>query len=78
MYNHPFFVRLAVDQKFDMALREAERDRLFSTVRGQVEGRGSELLARWSPSKLWASVKAGFAEAPSRLTRSSKPQEQCC
>lgn len=78
MHNQPYFVRFAVNERFDNAWREAERERLLRTVKVDVEGRGRQLLARWSPPKLWASVKADFGEAWSRLTRSSEPQEQCC
>jgi hypothetical protein len=77
MYHHPFFVRFAVDQQFDKALREAERGRLFSIVNGGATRRASELLARWLPSRQ-AAAEAGSRQSRTRYVPSSKPQEQCC
>ena len=77
MYNHPFFVRFAVDQQFNRALREAERGRLLSRIQSGVEGRGKGFLARWLPP--WrAASGAGSPQTRSRPIPTSKPQQQCC
>lgn len=77
MYNQPFFVRFAVDQKFDAALREAERSRLLSIDIGEPASRGSEFLSRWLPSK-WTSAEVSSRQSRPGPIPSSKPQEQCC
>lgn len=77
MNYHPFFVRFAVDEQFDKALREAERGHLLSIVRGEARGRGNGFLARWLPSRR-ASGNADSGQSRPRRTPSSKPQEQCC
>jgi hypothetical protein len=77
MYNHPFFVRFAVDQQFDKALRETERGRLLSIVKGGATERASEFLARWLPSRQ-AAAETGSGQPRPRPVPSSRPQEQCC
>lgn len=77
MYNHPFFVRFAVDQQFEQALREAERGRLFSIVNGGGAARAGELLARWLSSRQ-VSAETSSRQSRTRPIPSSRPQEQCC
>jgi len=77
MNYHPFFVRFAVDEQFDKALREAERGHLLSIVKGGAKRSTTAFLARWLPARR-ASGNADSGQSRPRRTPSSRPQEQCC
>lgn len=89
MNNHPYFDSFAVQEAFDRASREVERQQLIRIVKAQKSGHQERRLQTPFRTELWSSLIARVertvssarvkaSDAMSWWAKPTEPQDLCC